>query len=244
MYGKRRHHSRINRSRCFILWTFSRYRDSRFQRRNISRIIFIFSTYTKMKARQITTTHKYWEHYDHVFKHYANALEFRMRTRANNLKHKRDRVKMSQIKEIEVADDYRKKDFWKHLTVHLWKNWFEWSWKWREDTTETEYLSSHILYRIHHEIRCSTATVWWLDRNNPDVKFMLEDLQRYNETSLPKNVKLEQQKELFFSCRKILRKLWYERFISEKDRWMYEDEFNEYCERMEAMQQELNAMLV
>lgn len=195
-----------------------------------------------MKARQITTTHKYWEKHDHVFKHYANALSFRSRIRAWNLKSRFDKLKMSRIKEIEVADDYRKKDFWKHLTLHIWKSWFEWSWKWRQNTTESEYLST-VLYRIHHNIRTSTATVWWLDRNNSDVKFMLEDLQRYNETSLPKNVKLEQQKELFFSCRKILLKLWCERFISEKDRWMYEDEFNEYCERMESMQKELNAFI-
>ena len=199
-----------------------------------------------MKARQITTTHKYWEKYDHVFKHYANALEFRSRIRMNNIKNRNKcyiwKVKTSPIKEIEVADDYRKKDFWKHLTLHIWNSWFEWSWKWRQNTTETEYLST-VLYRIHKNIRSSIATVWWLDRNNSDVKFMLEDLQRYNETSLPKNVKLEQQKELFFSCRKILLKLWCERFISEKDRWMYEDEFNEYCARMESMQKELNAML-
>ena len=195
-----------------------------------------------MKARQITTTHKYWEKNDHVFKHYANALSFRSRIRAWNLKSRFDKVKMSRIKEIEVADDYWKKDFWKHLTIHIWKSWFEWSWKWRQNTTESEYLST-VLYRIHHNIRTSTATVWWLDRNNADVKFMLEDLQRYNETSLPKNVEAEQKKELFFSCRKILLKLWYERFISEKDRWMYEDEFNEYCARMDAMQKELNAFI-
>lgn len=194
-----------------------------------------------MKARQITTTQKYWEKYDHVFKHYANALSFRSRTRASNLKERNRymKVKMSRIKEIEVADDYWKKDFWKHLTLHIWKSWFEWSWKWRQNTTETEYLSSHILYRLHYNIRLSHD----LDRNSEDVKFMLNDLQRYNETSLPKNVKLEQQKELFFSCRKILKKLWFERYISEKDRWMYEDEFNEYCERMDAMQKELNAFI-
>lgn len=195
-----------------------------------------------MKARQITTTHKYWETNEHVFKHYANALSFRSRIRTHNLTKRYDRIKMSRIKEIEVADDYRKKDFWKHLTLHIWKNWFEWSWKWRQNTTESEHLST-VLYRIHYNIRISTATVWWLDRNNADVKFMLEDLQRYNETSLPKNVEVEQKKELFFSCRKILLKLWYEYFISEHDRWMYEDEFNEYCERMESLQNELNAML-
>lgn len=195
-----------------------------------------------MKAWKIIATHKYGEKNERIFKHYANALEFRMRMRKVNLQERNpyDKIKLSSIKEIEVADDYRKKDFGKHLTLHIWKSWFEWSWKWREDTTESEYLSS-VLYWIHRNIRSSTATVWWLDRNNPDVEFMLEDLQRYNETSLPKNVKLEQQKELFFSCRKILRKLWYERFISEKDRWMYEDEFNEYCERMDKLWADLVA---
>lgn len=195
-----------------------------------------------MKARQITTTHKYWEKYDHVFKHYANAVSFRSRQRASNLKERNPyrKVKMSRIKEIEVADDYWKKDFGKHLTLHIWKSWFEWSWKWRQNTTESEYLS-RVLYWIHRNIRSSTATVWWLDRNNEDVKFMLADLQRYNETSLPKNVELEQKKDLFFFCWKTLIKLWYEYFISEKDRWMYEDEFNEYCERMEKLQNDLIA---
>jgi len=143
--------------------------------------------------------------------------------------------KISPIKEIEVADDYWKKDFWKYLSIwYMFGIWKKPKNTWRQDYTETEHLS-HILYRIHHNIRTSHE----LDRNSEDVKFMLEDLQRYTETSLPKNVEVEQKKELFFSCWKILEKLWCERYISEKDRWMYEDEYKEYCARMEKLQEDL-----
>jgi hypothetical protein len=38
-----------------------------------------------------------------------------------------------------------------------------------------------------------------------------------------------------------LKKLWKEWLIQEKDRWMYEDEFNEYCEKMDKLQKELVA---
>lgn len=200
-----------------------------------------------MKAYEVIVTDGItWRKDSNIFKHYENALKFRMRKRANNMSswHSEKRFwksryadKISNIKTIEVADDYWKKDFGKYLSI----GYALWIWKkpkttWRQDYTETEHLS-HTLYWIHYHIRTSSE----IDKNNEDVKFMLEDLQRYNETSLPKNVKLEQQKELFFFCWKTLLKLWYEWFISEKDRWMYEDEFNEYCERMEKLQEELVA---
>lgn len=149
-----------------------------------------------------------------------------MRQRERNFKNKYNAMKISRIQQIEVRDDYWKKDFWKHLTLF--------SWRWRENTSEKDYLW-WILFFIHQWVKTR------LDRNNPDVKFMLEDLQRYTETSFPKNEEVEQRKELFFSCWKILLKLWHEDIISEKDRWMYEDEFNEYCERMDKLQADLVA---
>lgn len=192
-----------------------------------------------MKARQITTTQKYWETYDHVFKHYANALEFRSRIRASNLKERNPyrKTKMTRIKEIEVADDYWKKDFWKYLDIG--RNF--WIWKkpktdWRQDHTEAEFLSLTLWILKQHKLID-------LDYKDQDVKFMKEDITRVQQTKFPKSEETKQLRECFFSCRRTLRKMWKERFFSEKTRWMYEDEFNEYCERMDAMQKELNAFI-
>jgi len=196
-----------------------------------------------MKARQITTTHKYWEKYDHVFKHYANALEFRSRIRMNNIKNRQKyyiwKVKMSQIKEIEVADDYRKKDFWWWYSFKLTNDWFKW--EWYKKHTESEYLY-WALYFLRSQIRDEFSVEE--RQKNQDLKFLESDLSRFlNNAWIPKNERDEVARETFLSCRKILKKLWKERLIQERDRWMYEDDFNEYCARMESMQKELNAMI-
>lgn len=196
-----------------------------------------------MKARQITTTHKYWEHYDHVFKHYANALEFRSRLRASNIKNRHKfyiwKVKMSQIKEIEVADDYRKKDFWWWESFKLTNDWFKYEWYVKD--TESQYLYAR-LYILRSSIREEFSPEE--RQKNEDVKFLESDLSRFlNNTWIPKKERDKVARETFLSCRKTLKKLWKEWLIQERDRWMYEDDFNEYCARMEAMQKELNSML-
>jgi hypothetical protein len=196
-----------------------------------------------MKARQITTTHKYWEKYDHVFKHYANALEFRSRIRMNNIKNRHKcyiwKVKTSPIKEIEVADDYRKKDFWWWYSFKLTNDWFKW--EWYKKHTESEYLY-WALYFLRSQIRDEFSVEE--RQKNQDLKFLESDLSRFlNKTWIPKNERDEVARETFLSCRKILKKLWKERLIQERDRWMYEDDFNEYCARMESMQKELNAFI-
>ena len=194
-----------------------------------------------MKARQITTTHKYWEHYDHVFKHYANALEFRSRIRANNIKNRNKRyewkVKLSRIEEIEVADDYRKKDFWWWRSFKFTNDWLKW--EWYKKHTEDQYL-----YFALYSLRASIRSEFWIDERNNDINFLIEDLNRFlNNTWIPKKERDKVARETFLSCRKTLKKYWKERLIQESDRWMYEDDFNEYCARMEAMQKELNSML-
>jgi hypothetical protein len=80
-----------------------------------------------------------------------------------------------------------------------------------------------------------------LDYNNADVKFMKEDITRVQQAKFSKKEETEQLRDCFFSCRRTLRKMWKERFISEKTRWMYEDDFNEYCEKMDKLQKELVA---
>ena len=192
-----------------------------------------------MKARQITTTDRHGEKTTHVFRNYADALSRRMYQRTENLWswHSENRFwksmlakKLSRITEIDVADDYRKKDFWTWISVRTakwWRNPHE------VKTTEEEYLY-WTLYWLYHEL------LGWQD---PDVKFMLRDLKRFLETPLPKKERNEQARECFLFCRNTLRKMWADYLIDEHTRWMYEEDLNDYCERMWAMQNELNSML-
>ena len=204
-------------------------------------IVFILLQYIQMKARKIITTHKYGKTYDHIFKYYSNALEFRMRVRADNIKKKNDiyrwYVKMSSIKEIEVADDYWKKDFGGGISFRLTADWFKW--EWYKKHTEAQYLYP-VLYCLRSNIQDEFSVE---ERNkNGDVKFMLADLNWYLRwANIPKKELDTQARELFLSCWKTLRKLWKEWLIQEHDRWMYEDDFNEYCERMEKLQADLVA---
>lgn len=187
-----------------------------------------------MKAYEIIKTDRYWDSQQFIFKHYANALDFRIRQRAIDMQkwHSENRFwksyfasKLSKIKEIEVADDYRKKDFWWWVRLSLTSDWFKS--EWYKKNTEEEFLSWQ-LYFIHKNIKSSTFDKWWLDANAEDVKNILEQLKWYTETSLPKNRRLEQERILFFECWKILKKYWKEYFIQERTRWMYEEDFEEY----------------
>ena len=194
-----------------------------------------------MKARKIITTHKYWKTYDHIFKHYSNAIEFRSRIRADNIKKKNDiyrgYIRTSRIEEIEVADDYWKKDFWWWYSFRFTSNWLKW--EWYRKHTEDEYL-----YWRLYSLRSQIWDEFTLEerRKNQDVKFLEEDLRWFlNCTGIPKKERDTVARETFLSCWKILKKLWKEWLIQEKDRWMYEDDFKEYCEKMDRLQKELVA---
>lgn len=204
----------------------------------------------EMKAYEITTTTWYNEKPEsHIFKNYENALKRRMKQRAENLSnwHSESRFwiswnskKMSRIKEIEVPDDYWKKDFWEYLDI----GWNFWFWKkpkndWWQKHTEDEFLHTE-LYFINHYVRCSTVVKWWLDRNNLDVKMIIEDSERWMSLkNLPKQEMIQLLRDCFLSCWRLLERLDNEDIISERTRWMYEDEYKEYCERMDKLQQEL-----
>lgn len=196
-----------------------------------------------MKAYEVIITDGItWRKESRIFKHYENALDFRMRKRKDIMSrwHSENRFwkslyadEISRIKTIEVDDDYWKKDFWEHLNIG-WRLWF---WKkpkkdWRQKHTEVEYLSLQLWIFKEHELI-------WLDYNNPDVKFMKEDIEWIQHAKFPKNEEAQQFRDCFFSCRRLLRKMWKEYLFGEQMRWMYEDEFNEYNERMDKLQQSL-----
>lgn len=192
-----------------------------------------------MKARQITTTHKYGEKYDHVFKHYANAVEFRSRIRAKNIKDRNNfyrwQVKTSSIKTIEVADDYRKKDFWWWRSFKFTNDWLKW--EWYKKHTEDQFL-----YWQLYSLRANIRDEFGIDERNNDIKFLIEDLNWYlNNTWIPKKERDKVARETLLFAWKTLSKYWKEWLIQEHTRWMYEDDFNEYCERMEKLQEDLVA---
>lgn len=140
--------------------------------------------------------------------------------------------KISKIRTIEVADDYRKKDFWWWYSFKFTANWLKW--EWYKKHTEVEYLSLQLWIFKEHELI-------WLDYKNPDVKFMKEDIEWIQHAKFPKEEEAQQFRDCFFSCWKTLRKMGKEHLFGEQMRWMYEDEFNEYCERIENLQKELVA---
>lgn len=232
---------RFNDWKSWLLWTSQSLKKWKKSNRLLPNIYF--TTTIQMKARKIETTHKYWEHYEHVFKHYANALSFRSRIRASNMKNRHKhyiwKVKMSRIQEIEVADDYRKKDFWWWYSFKFTNDWLKW--EWYKKHTEWEYLY-WALYFLRSQVRDEFSLEE--RKNNEDVKFLEYELNRIvNWIGVPKNKRDEITRETFLSCRKILKKLWKERLIQERDRWMYEDDFNAYCEKMDALQNEFNEFL-
>lgn len=196
----------------------------------------------EMKAYEIIITDGIsWRKDSSIFKHYENALDFRMRKRAEIMSrwHSENRFwkslyadKISKIKTIEVADDYWKKDFGWSVGFTFTNNWIKGHWYRKH--TEVEYLSLQLWIFKEHELI-------WLDQKNADVKFMKEDIEWIRHAKFPKKEEAQQFRECFFSCRRMLRRMWKEYLFGEKMRWMYEDEFNEYCERMDKLQKDLIA---
>lgn len=158
-------------------------------------------------------------------------MDFRIRQRHINMTDRYNRRKMSQIRSIEVADTYWDKDFW---------GWVSWKFtsngiksEWYKKHTEAEYLSFQLwMFKEHYLYRLEKVS-------SSDAKFLREDLDWVLRTKFPKNEEIKQLRDCFFSCRRILQKHWKEYYFWEKMRWMYEDEFNEYCREMEMLQENL-----
>lgn len=203
--------------------------------------IIIFTSYQhiQMKAYQITTSNKWDWKKEYIFKTYGNAVKWRKNKRAEDLQlgHSENKfwtywnsTKFSRIKEIEVADDYWKKDFWTAIT--LWTA--KWGWNPTEHKVDEESYLYGLLYWLKHSIMD-------LDRKNPDVKFMLEDINRCLNARFPKNQRAKQERDCFLSTWRTLIKLDRDDIIPEKDKAMYEEDLEKYSKEMEKLQADLVA---
>ena len=208
---------------------------------------FIPNLLINMKAYEVVKTDAFtWRKESRIFKHYENALNYKMRKRKENMSrwHSENRFwqsrysdKISNIKTIEVPDDYWKKDFGEYLDIG-WNFWLGKKPKtdWWQKHTEEEYLQLQLgIFREHN-----THDYY----KNRDIKFVREDIDWVLGAKFPKWERVKQLRDCFFSCWRILRRSWEEYRFWEQMRWMYEDEFNEYCERMDELQEELNKELV